>query len=76
MKRCIRAIIHARYHEKEPRTRAEIANSRARRTVDAARVPKASLDILKVEGRPCERERCDEWDWMMKKDFHGRKKKE
>ena len=39
---------HARYHEKAPRTMADIANSIARRKVDAARVPRASLDILKM----------------------------
>lgn len=40
------ADIHARYHEKMPSTRAEIANSRARSKLDAARVPKASFDML------------------------------
>lgn len=43
----IRVYVHARYHEKVPRTKADIANSRARRKLDAARVPRASLDILK-----------------------------
>lgn len=40
--------IHARYHEKAPRTIAAIANSSARRKEAAARVPRASLDILKM----------------------------
>ena len=44
----MRAYIHARYHEKLPRTKAEIANSRARSKVEAARVPRASLDMLTV----------------------------
>ena len=48
-KRCIFAYIHARYHEKEPKTIAEIANSRARSKVEVARVAKASLDILRKD---------------------------
>ena len=44
----IRAYTHARYHEKMPSTKADIANSRARREVAAARVPRASLDMLEM----------------------------
>ena len=44
----IQAYVQARYHEKAPRTMADIANSSARRKVDAARVPRASFDMLTV----------------------------
>lgn len=53
------AYIQARYQEKAPRTIAEMANSRARRVVDAARVPRASLDILRV------------WEGMWTKDLRS-----
>ena len=50
----IREYTHARYHEKMPRTKQDIANSMERRKVEAARVPRANLDMLKVR----------EWVWM------------
>ncbi len=50
----VREYTHARYHEKMPRTMQDIANSRERRKVEAARVPRANLDMLKVR----------EWMWM------------
>ena len=55
--------VQARYHEKIPNTKADIANSRARRKVAAARVPSASLDMLSGENRDCKRKMGGEWDW-------------
>ena len=42
------AYVQARYHEKAPSTMADMANSSARSKVDAARVPRASFDMLTV----------------------------
>ncbi len=47
------AYIHARYHENMPKTMADIANSRARMRVAAARVPTASLDMVILWERGC-----------------------
>ncbi len=53
------AYIHARYHENMPKTMADIANSRARRRVAAARVPTASLDMVTLWDRGCLLAKCD-----------------
>ena len=55
----IGAYIHARYHENMPKTMADIANSRARRRVEAARVPRASLDMVTMWKRGCGLGKCD-----------------
>ena len=63
-----RVNVHARYHEKAPRTMAEIANSMRRRNVEAARVPRASLDMLMVSGELMrdESERLERMQYWMK----------